>query len=104
MRKYSDQVRQEVDSEFCFYCEKRLKADNKTFDHLIPVAQGGKDEAKNLVCCCLECNTAKGNNTIPQLLVELRKQTKFCGKGDEVRKAKLDYYINIFEIAQSKIK
>ena len=104
MRNYTEQVRKEIDSEFCFYCGKKLRSDNKTFDHLIPVAQGGKDVVDNLVCSCIDCNTIKGNNTIPQLLVKLRKETKFCGEGDELRKAKLDYYINIFEIAQNKIK
>lgn len=102
VRKYTDEIRAEVDSEFCFYCGKRLKENNKTFDHLIPVAQGGKDVSDNLVCCCLDCNTVKGNNTIPQLLIELNKQLKWCGD-DLRRKAKLEYYIKIFSVAAEKI-
>lgn len=100
MRNYTDEIRKKVDSEFCFYCGKRLK--NKTYDHIIPVAQGGKDVAENLVCCCLDCNTVKGNNTLPQLLIDLDKQLKWCGD-DDLRKARLEYYIKIFSVANEKI-
>lgn len=102
MRKYSDDVKSAVDSEFCFYCGKRLKEKDKTFDHLVPVAQGGKDTVDNLVCSCLDCNTIKGNNTIPQLLIDLNKQLKWCGD-DNVRRARLEYYIRIFSIAAEKL-
>lgn len=102
MRNYTEQIRDEVNSDFCFYCGKYIKSD-KTLDHIIPVAQGGKEEVSNLVTCCHDCNTLKGNFTIPQLLVDLNKQLKWCGD-NEVKRARLEYYIKIFNIALEKIK
>lgn len=73
MRNYTEQVRKEVDSDFCFYCGKYIKSD-KTLDHIIPVSKGGKDEVSNLVVCCHDCNTIKDNYTIPQLIIELESR------------------------------
>ena len=102
MRNYTEQVRKEVDSDFCFYCGKYIKSD-KTLDHIIPVSKGGKDEVSNLVVCCHDCNTIKDNYTIPQLIIELEKQMRLCGD-NEIKKARLEYYLKIFKIANDKIK
>lgn len=102
MRNYTEQVRKEVDSDFCFYCGKYIKSD-KTLDHIIPVSKGGKDEVSNLVICCHDCNTIKDNYTIPQLIIELEKQMRWCGD-NEIKKARLEYYLKIFKIANDKIK
>jgi hypothetical protein len=102
MRNYTEQVRKEVDSDFCFYCGKYIKSD-KTLDHIIPVSKGGKDEVSNLVVCCHDCNTIKDNYTIPQLIIELEKQMRWCGD-NEIKKARLEYYLKIFKIANDKIK
>lgn len=42
----------------CVYCGS---TENLTIDHVKPKTQGGKDEARNLVCSCLSCNHAKGS-------------------------------------------
>lgn len=102
MRNYTEQVRKEVDSDFCFYCGKYIKSD-KTLDHIIPVSKGGKDEVSNLVVCCHDCNTIKDNYTIPQLIIELEKQMRWCGD-NEIKKVRLEYYLKIFKIANDKIK
>ncbi|MGB3613157.1 MAG: HNH endonuclease signature motif containing protein [Elainellaceae cyanobacterium] len=45
----------------CVYCQKRVKADQLTLDHVIPKAHGGSDKMRNLVAACFECNSAKGS-------------------------------------------
>ncbi len=40
----------------CKYCKSK---ENLTIDHKIPQIIGGTNEAKNLQCLCLRCNTMK---------------------------------------------
>lgn len=48
----------------CAYCQKGIEAGVKlTLDHLKPYSKGGSNEATNLVTCCLECNSARGNRS-----------------------------------------
>ena len=42
----------------CTYCEADL-ADS--WDHIIPVSQGGEDDILNLAPCCKRCNSLAGN-------------------------------------------
>ncbi len=34
-----------------------------TFDHVVPVAQGGRKDWENIVTCCITCNRRKGGRT-----------------------------------------
>lgn len=103
-RKYPQEVKDVLKkSENCFYCGKHLNDENFTIDHVIPLKQGGSDELTNLVACCNECNTLKGNLTVPQLIIELDKQLKFC-KSNPVREARIVYYKTIFSIARQNLK
>lgn len=45
----------------CACCGKPLTTKNMTMDHVIPISRGGKNEAKNLVALCYDCNQLKGN-------------------------------------------
>jgi hypothetical protein len=44
----------------CFYCKRRLQARMQCLDHVIPRVQMGRNSYRNLVSCCLECNSLKG--------------------------------------------
>lgn len=45
----------------CTYCNKES---DTTFDHIIPVANGGMDEIKNMVPACQSCNSSKSDRNI----------------------------------------
>lgn len=45
----------------CVYCQKRVKPDQLTLDHVIPKARGGSNKIRNLVTACADCNSAKGS-------------------------------------------
>jgi len=45
----------------CYWCKKRLKPDEITMDHVIPLSKGGHHSKENLVLACLSCNSTKYN-------------------------------------------
>ncbi|GDZ04288.1 HNH endonuclease [Bifidobacterium pseudocatenulatum] len=47
------------DGYACHYCH--CKDIPLTVDHVVPQALGGRDEAENLVACCMECNSGKSS-------------------------------------------
>jgi 5-methylcytosine-specific restriction endonuclease McrA len=50
----------------CFYCKGQHEPDDLTIDHVIPIDQGGRHEAANIVLACGICNSSKGNRTPDQ--------------------------------------
>jgi DNA-binding Lrp family transcriptional regulator len=44
----------------CFYCLRRITARSRCLDHVVPQANLGNNSYRNLVSCCLECNSQKG--------------------------------------------
>jgi 5-methylcytosine-specific restriction endonuclease McrA len=49
------------DEHTCQYCGHRFPPSQLTFDHVIPVARGGRKEWENIVTCCIPCNRRKGD-------------------------------------------
>lgn len=43
----------------CFYCLRRLRTESWALDHVVPLAAGGTNSARNAVACCHECNCRK---------------------------------------------
>jgi HNH endonuclease len=52
----------------CFYCLRRTPANVQCLDHVIPRARFGRNSYRNLVSCCLECNSRKGDQPAPDFL------------------------------------
>ncbi len=51
------------DNHTCQYCGEQLTVDELTFDHLVPVSQGGRKDWENIVTSCITCNRRKGGRT-----------------------------------------
>jgi 5-methylcytosine-specific restriction endonuclease McrA len=51
------------DKYTCQYCGHALPTSDLTFDHVIPVAHGGRKDWENIVTCCITCNRRKGGRT-----------------------------------------
>ena len=45
----------------CIYCDTQLDKENATADHIIPISDGGNNCQVNLVVCCKDCNTERGD-------------------------------------------
>lgn len=48
----------------CFYCGKKVGADEFTLDHAEPAALGGTGDIQNLLIACRPCNVKKGHRPI----------------------------------------
>lgn len=45
----------------CQLCGRKIKFEDMTLDHVIPLAMGGNDAVGNLQCACEFCNRQKGS-------------------------------------------
>src|SRR3954471_20575013 len=54
------------DDHNCQYCGRGIATSDLTFDHVVPVAQGGRKDWENIVTCCIPCNRRKGGRTPEQ--------------------------------------
>lgn len=59
------------DGHKCVYCGQK---ENLTVDHIIPSSRGGGNDFSNLVCCCVACNSKKGNRTPEEANMKLLRK------------------------------
>jgi 5-methylcytosine-specific restriction endonuclease McrA len=54
------------DGHRCQYCGSGFPVGELTFDHVVPVSQGGRKDWENIVTACIPCNRRKGGRTPAQ--------------------------------------
>ena len=64
------------DGDTCQYCNQVFPRAELTFDHVVPVAQGGGKDWENIVSCCVDCNRKKGGRTPSEAGMHLVKVPK----------------------------
>jgi len=52
----------------CFYCLRCTPANVRCLDHVVPRVRHGCNSYRNLVSCCLECNSRKRERSAPDFL------------------------------------
>ncbi len=55
----------------CFYCLRRFTTRGRVLDHVVPHVRGGSNSYRNLVSCCVECNSQKGETAAEDFLRSL---------------------------------
>jgi HNH endonuclease len=55
----------------CFYCLRQFVAGGRVLDHVVARALGGGNSYRNLVSCCVECNSQKGETAAEDFLRSL---------------------------------
>jgi 5-methylcytosine-specific restriction endonuclease McrA len=58
----------------CFYCLREAAGRKRCLDHVVPRAQFGRNSYRNLVSCCVECNSAKGERYAKDFLRSLYRK------------------------------
>lgn len=75
------------DRHTCQYCGEIFPTAELTFDHVVPVAQGGRKDWENIVSCCIACNRKKGGRTPDQARMRLIRAPKRPDKAPAVHLA-----------------
>lgn len=77
------------DQNTCQYCGIVFPLSQLSFDHVMPRSRGGKTTWENVVCCCLKCNSRKGDRHPDEIGLQLiRKPVR--PKQNPLLKVKLD--------------
>jgi 5-methylcytosine-specific restriction endonuclease McrA len=61
------------DDHSCQYCGDPFPVGELTFDHVVPVAHGGRKDWVNIVTCCVSCNRRKGGRTPDEAGMQLQR-------------------------------
>ena len=64
------------DNHQCQYCGKGHSVSELTFDHVVPVSQGGRKDWENIVTSCIRCNRRKGGRTPAQARMRVIRQPR----------------------------
>jgi 5-methylcytosine-specific restriction endonuclease McrA len=79
----SSQLRQAIharESERCFYCMRRIPAVVRCLDHVVPRVRHGRNSYRNLVSCCLNCNSRKGDRHAADFLRWLYRDSRLTAR------------------------
>lgn len=79
-------------TQYCVYCGKKMKQNEKTIDHIKPISKSGITSSYNIVCCCKKCNKNKSNNEISKELLEKVKNKQ--NKDLKIHRQKKNNQIN----------
>jgi 5-methylcytosine-specific restriction endonuclease McrA len=73
------------DNHSCQYCGSAFAGGELTFDHVVPVAQGGRKDWENIVTCCITCNRRKGGRTPEQAGMHLKRHPRRPSRAPAMR-------------------
>lgn len=60
----------------CQYCGETFRAQDLTFDHVVPASKGGTRGWENIATACVECNARKGPRTPEEAGMRLLRQPR----------------------------
>ncbi len=60
----------------CFYCRRRLNPSMRCLDHVVPRVETEDNSYRNLVSCCVECNSLKRSRPAPDFLRWLHRERR----------------------------
>src|SRR6266699_4887827 len=60
----------------CFYCLRRTPARSHCLDHVVPLVEGGSNSYRNLVSCCMGCNSEKRGHSAEDFLRRLYREER----------------------------
>jgi 5-methylcytosine-specific restriction endonuclease McrA len=82
----------------CFYCLRRLIRQRRCLDHVVPKARLGGNTYRNLVSCCLDCNTHKTERSAVEFVRSLYRDRRLSSDELTARLRAID------DLAAGKLK
>jgi hypothetical protein len=82
----------------CFYCLRRTPRRAHCVDHVVPLAQSGSNSYRNLVSCCLNCNSRKSDLPAEDFLRQLFREGRLSAKDLTAR------LLAVQELAEGKLR
>lgn len=82
----------------CFYCSRRITARSRCLDHVVPQASLGSNSYRNLVSCCLDCNSNKAERPAVEFVRSLYRDRRLSSDELSGRLRALD------DLAAGKLK
>lgn len=76
----------------CQYCGRTAEETKMTIDHIISIADGGKDTFVNLVSCCMDCNMGKGSRSVQEMRDKIQIKTEEFFISNVSNKIFMGYY------------
>lgn len=73
------------DAFTCQYCAEVFSTQDLTFDHVVPVSQGGRKDWENIVTCCVTCNRRKGGRTPEEARMRLVRSPRRPASAPAIR-------------------
>lgn len=73
----------------CVLCGQKIKFEDMSLDHIIPLSMGGADNIENLQSTCLPCNQFK-SNSLPEDFID-RLTTVFMYQMEQKHKSDLSW-------------
>jgi hypothetical protein len=64
----------------CFYCLRRTPSRAHCLDHVVPLVEGGSNSYRNLVSCCMGCNSEKRGHAAADFLRQLYREGRLSDK------------------------
>ncbi len=74
----------------CFYCLRRIPTRVRCLDHVVPRARSGRNSYRNLVSCCLQCNSQKRDRSAGDFLRSLYRERRLTAAELAARLRALD--------------
>ena len=84
----------------CFYCGKKLKKEEMSIEHIIPLQEHGSNDIKNLFCSCRKCNQEKGNNILMKHIIAMEN---FIHEQNEVINSKKDLVGKLLSVFENEV-
>ena len=66
---FAKEFLQDAKNPKCIYCNCKLNSTNATTDHIIPISKGGNNTQVNLLICCVDCNSERGDKEFTKYLI-----------------------------------
>jgi CRISPR/Cas system Type II protein with McrA/HNH and RuvC-like nuclease domain len=73
------------DGMACMYCGEAIENGIRlSLDHISPYSKGGSNSERNLVTCCIKCNSSRGNRPVKEFAIAVASYVDHNVTADDI--------------------